>query len=65
MRKIVQIAHSQAMHPLGLLYALCDDGTVWRLHLHNEGQWEPIQEIPSAAPSCHSADQISKPPWMS
>jgi hypothetical protein len=63
MRKIVQIVHSQAMHPSGLLFALCDDGTVWRLHLHGEGQWEPVQGIPDTGSSY--TDQISKPPWMS
>lgn len=57
-RKVIQIVCSSSSHSFhpdsktnevgnrcNMLYALCDDGTVWRLGPHT-GKWNRISDIP-------------------
>lgn len=43
MRKIVQIAACKSLEMEAVIYALCDDGSLWRFEY---GQWTQI-ELPS------------------
>lgn len=47
MRKVDQIAFNKD----GVLYALCNDGTVWQLAAHFEGEeWIQVCPIPQEKP---------------
>ncbi len=42
-RSIIQIT---AAGNNGMLYALCDDGTVWAVWVTGNGSWIPMDRIP-------------------
>lgn len=69
-RRIIQIAATYDMgegvgnreptyQPDTALYALCNDGTVWRLIL---GSWHPVDGIPQddAQPDAHTRAEIAE-----
>jgi hypothetical protein len=47
-RKIIQITTIGHADSYEVVYALCDDGSVWRLFVTSSGigDWHRIQEIP-------------------
>ena len=51
-RKIVQITVTTSQENDDCLYALCDDGTVWRLDVVAPMSWELLPRIP-----------VDVPPW--
>jgi len=47
-RKVVQIATSSVPDEPDILYALCNDGTIWSLNLgaRTENHWQRAKDIP-------------------
>lgn len=55
-RKIVQLStHPETKLELGVMYALCDDGSVWRMFLDGEGRWQQLPSIPQSDDASESA----------
>ena len=49
-RKIIQIATDAHPQADGGIYALCDDGTVWKLnYLGKTAEWRQIEPVPQNA----------------
>lgn len=46
-RKIISIAIS-TFGESDNLYALADDGSVWRLHIYNNCKWRRVPSLPEA-----------------
>lgn len=63
-RKIIQIAIApETESTIAVLYALCDDGTLWALVDNNTSEWEAVKPIPqdepnNAPPKPHSAASV-------
>lgn len=50
-RKIIQITTVQETEKIrGAMLALCDDGSVWALPLHRDGEWSRFPDIPQPMP---------------
>ena len=46
-RKIIQISTDSSEEGPAMFYALCDDGSVWRMiYRHPKGAWERMPDIP-------------------
>jgi hypothetical protein len=47
-RKPIQIAVSPEAteNQIGLVYALCDDGTIWFIPEKSGAEWQPLPPIP-------------------
>jgi hypothetical protein len=53
-RKIVQIVNDE-----GRLYALCDDGSVWKSNFgHRTKQWDRQPDIPQDAPPTEQEEEM-------
>jgi hypothetical protein len=55
-RKVIQIAASAGTLQYNTLYALCDDGTLWRQRVNSggDGEWEKMRGVPQPEKNCRA-----------
>lgn len=58
MRKIIQIAAAQ-----DILFALCDDGTLWRIYKDRDVGWMQISDLPPPPKTDTAVKWTYEKPW--